>query len=406
MNRHELIKVLRQELGRDARNFNFVSGSDSKAIFRYEMHTLPSEVQQSIGTSTLFAAWNASIYVNQIEDERLEPVITSATATICNRRRKMLKKHRGPVVQRRKLRRFSQAIAASAARSLQEPDETHAVERRVEKGNHRVPARLLDRSHVARRGQARLVQRGRSAGHVRLRRASAWHSVAGHRPARRTHSGARLASGSTHRRSRKLESRAQLEQALAGLRRAQRGSRARDRGRSGDREARRSTAVSRCSRPVCSASTVSVPSVLPVIRKAARPSAQSARRARCSAKPQYARASGLNLYFATQFGFDPDAVLRWEAETTAAGVTLPIHVGMPGPASLRQFVKFAMVCGIGSSARMLTIANRCHGESAAHAGAGRADHRAREAPSGESVVANRQASLLLLLVDFSRLRGG
>ena len=67
---------LRDELGRDARNFNFVSGSDSKAIFRYEMHTLPSEVQQSIGTSTLFAAWNASIYVNQIEDERLESVLT------------------------------------------------------------------------------------------------------------------------------------------------------------------------------------------------------------------------------------------------------------------------------------------------------------------------------------------
>lgn len=71
-------------------------------------------------------------------------------------------------------------------------------------------------------------------------------------------------------------------------------------------------------------------------------------------KAAYARTSGLNLYFATQFGFDPDAVVRWEAETSAAGVTLPIHVGMPGPASLRQLVKFAMVCGIGSSARMLT----------------------------------------------------
>jgi hypothetical protein len=77
VNRHELIKVLREELGRDARNYNFVAGSDSKSIFRYEMHTLPSEVQQSIGTSTLFAAWNASIYVNQIEDERLEWVLDS-----------------------------------------------------------------------------------------------------------------------------------------------------------------------------------------------------------------------------------------------------------------------------------------------------------------------------------------
>ena len=93
VNRHELIKVLRQELGRDARSFNFVSGSDAKSIFRYEMHTLPSEVQQSIGTSTLFAAWNASIYVNQIEDERLEPVITSGSYLQLTA--KVLKKHRG-----------------------------------------------------------------------------------------------------------------------------------------------------------------------------------------------------------------------------------------------------------------------------------------------------------------------
>ena len=28
----------------------------------------------SIGTSTLFAAWNAAIYVAQIEDDRLDPV--------------------------------------------------------------------------------------------------------------------------------------------------------------------------------------------------------------------------------------------------------------------------------------------------------------------------------------------
>jgi hypothetical protein len=93
VNRHELIKVLREDLGRDARNFNFVAGSDAKAIFRYEMHTLPSEVQQSIGTSTLFAAWNASIYVNQIEDERLDPVIRAGSYLQATH--KILKKHKG-----------------------------------------------------------------------------------------------------------------------------------------------------------------------------------------------------------------------------------------------------------------------------------------------------------------------
>ena len=39
------------------------------------MHTLPDEVSGPIGTSTLFAAWNAAIYVAQIEDDRLSEVV-------------------------------------------------------------------------------------------------------------------------------------------------------------------------------------------------------------------------------------------------------------------------------------------------------------------------------------------
>ena len=38
--------------------------------------SLPSEVTTSIGTSTLLAAWNAAVYVAQIEDVRLEEVMT------------------------------------------------------------------------------------------------------------------------------------------------------------------------------------------------------------------------------------------------------------------------------------------------------------------------------------------
>jgi hypothetical protein len=94
VNRHELIKVLRDELGREARDFNFVSGSDAKAIFRYEMHTLPSEVQQSIGTSTLFAAWNAASYVAQIEDERIESAMRDGDLYL-QATAKTLKKHKG-----------------------------------------------------------------------------------------------------------------------------------------------------------------------------------------------------------------------------------------------------------------------------------------------------------------------
>ncbi|HUQ50648.1 MAG TPA: hypothetical protein VM692_00415 [Gammaproteobacteria bacterium] len=94
VNRHELIKALRDELGREARDFNFVSGSDAKSIFRYEMHTLPSEVQQSIGTSTLFAAWNAASYVAQIEDERIENAMREGDHYLQGTA-KILKKHKG-----------------------------------------------------------------------------------------------------------------------------------------------------------------------------------------------------------------------------------------------------------------------------------------------------------------------
>jgi hypothetical protein len=75
--RRTLIGALVSELGEEAAQFDVVDPPDDGALFRYEMHTLPSEIGDRIGTSTLFAAWNAVIYVNQIEDERLDEVVSS-----------------------------------------------------------------------------------------------------------------------------------------------------------------------------------------------------------------------------------------------------------------------------------------------------------------------------------------
>lgn len=75
--RHQLLAALKSELGREARDFTLNALPDDKAVFRYDMHTLPSEIGDRIGTSTLFAAWNAAIYVNQVEEERLDEVVTS-----------------------------------------------------------------------------------------------------------------------------------------------------------------------------------------------------------------------------------------------------------------------------------------------------------------------------------------
>ncbi len=79
VDRHELLKTLKKHLGREANNFNFNASPDDKAIFQYQMHTLPEEIAESIGTSTLYAAWNAATYVAQIEEDRLEKALSSSS---------------------------------------------------------------------------------------------------------------------------------------------------------------------------------------------------------------------------------------------------------------------------------------------------------------------------------------
>jgi len=73
--RHDILRAVRARLGRAARHYNFNASADGRAVFRYAMHTLPTEIADSIGTSTLLAAWNAAIYVAQIDDERLGDVV-------------------------------------------------------------------------------------------------------------------------------------------------------------------------------------------------------------------------------------------------------------------------------------------------------------------------------------------
>jgi hypothetical protein len=77
VDRHKLIAELKSSLGADASKYSLPDPPDSESIFRYEMHTLPAEVGDRIGTSMLFAAWNAAIYVNQVEDERLGEAVAS-----------------------------------------------------------------------------------------------------------------------------------------------------------------------------------------------------------------------------------------------------------------------------------------------------------------------------------------
>jgi SAM-dependent methyltransferase len=91
--RRMLLDATREALGDEAAEFAFDPLPNSRALFRYEMHTLPDEIgaQATIGTSTLLAAWNAATYVAQIDDERLAQAMSSSA--YLDATRAVLRKH-------------------------------------------------------------------------------------------------------------------------------------------------------------------------------------------------------------------------------------------------------------------------------------------------------------------------
>lgn len=75
--RHVLITALRKALAGAAATFTFDDFNDDRSLFTYHMHALPDEIGNNIGTSTLLAAWNAAVYVAQIDDDRLTAALQS-----------------------------------------------------------------------------------------------------------------------------------------------------------------------------------------------------------------------------------------------------------------------------------------------------------------------------------------
>ncbi len=74
--RHKLIKELDHQLNGDTiPDFGFEGTSDAASLFSYHLHAMPNEVSNRISTSTTMAAWNAAVYVAQIEDERTADVL-------------------------------------------------------------------------------------------------------------------------------------------------------------------------------------------------------------------------------------------------------------------------------------------------------------------------------------------
>jgi len=59
---------------------------------------------------------------------------------------------------------------------------------------------------------------------------------------------------------------------------------------------------------------------------------------------------GLKGVVVTQFGFDAAQVLAWLARVRARGLSLPVRVSVPGPASVRKLLAIASRCDVSVSA--------------------------------------------------------
>jgi methylenetetrahydrofolate reductase (NADPH) len=71
-------------------------------------------------------------------------------------------------------------------------------------------------------------------------------------------------------------------------------------------------------------------------------------------KNAFAERTDMALHLVTQFAFEAAPIIAWDKAIRRLGNRLPIHVGIPGPATLKNLLNYARLCGIGASTRALT----------------------------------------------------
>jgi methylenetetrahydrofolate reductase (NADPH) len=70
-------------------------------------------------------------------------------------------------------------------------------------------------------------------------------------------------------------------------------------------------------------------------------------------KASFNERTDAEMALATQFCFEAKPIIEWADSIKAAGVDLPIHIGIAGPAKLQTMIKFAVACGVGPSLKVL-----------------------------------------------------
>jgi len=70
-------------------------------------------------------------------------------------------------------------------------------------------------------------------------------------------------------------------------------------------------------------------------------------------KQKFSETTDAQMALTTQFCFEAAPVIAWADALKEAGIDLPIHIGVAGPAKLQTLIRFAISCGVGPSLRVL-----------------------------------------------------
>lgn len=70
-------------------------------------------------------------------------------------------------------------------------------------------------------------------------------------------------------------------------------------------------------------------------------------------KNAFAARSGLDVHIVTQFAFEAAPIIAYDRALRREGIELPLHIGIPGVATIKTLLGYAVSCGVGNSINFL-----------------------------------------------------
>ena len=70
-------------------------------------------------------------------------------------------------------------------------------------------------------------------------------------------------------------------------------------------------------------------------------------------KNEFSKRTDANMAITTQFSFDASSVISWANNIKEAGIDIPVHIGIAGPAKLQTLLRYSIESGVGASIKII-----------------------------------------------------